>query len=232
MTSQSRVALVTGANRGIGLETVRQLSDAGFEVMLGSRNLDAGQEAQRALRRERVRVISLDVTSPSDVETTEQFITHEFGRLDVLINNAAAFYDTTQDVSDADLKVVTAAFDANVLGAWRMAQMAIRFMKPQRAGRIVNVSSEAGAWNSMTGHTPAYSISKLALNGLTRMLASRLRGSGILVNAVCPGWVATEMGGRGGRPVTEGARGIVWAAQLPDNGPTGGFFRDGRRIEW
>ena len=105
-------------------------------------------------------------------------------------------------------------------------------MRARRHGRIVNVSSAAGAWASLGARTPAYSLSKLALNGLTVMLASELRGSGVLVNAVCPGWVATDMGGAGGRPVEDGARGIVWAATLPDGGPTGGFFRDGRAIAW
>jgi NAD(P)-dependent dehydrogenase (short-subunit alcohol dehydrogenase family) len=226
-----RVALVTGGNRGLGLETVRQLSDAGFHVLLGSRDLDSGRTAQKALGA-RVRALHLDVTSADAVALVETSVEREHGRLDVLINNAAAFYDTDNQVLDADFTVVRDALDINTIGAWRMAQMAARFMLRQRSGRIVNVSSSAGSWGSLDGHTPAYSLSKLALNGLTRMLAARLRGSGVLVNAVCPGWVATDMGGRGGRPVTEGARGIVWAAMLPDDGPTGGFFRDGQPIEW
>lgn len=231
-TRKTRVALVTGGNRGLGLETVRQLSAAGFQVVLGSRSPDAGREAQRALGDPSVQAIRLDVASEEDVTEAEKSIAGEHGRLDVLINNAAAFYDTDINAIDADLDIVSAAIDINVVGAWRMAQLAIRFMKPQRNGRIVNVSSGAGAWQSLTGHAPAYSISKLALNGLTRMLASQLQGSRILVNAVCPGWVATDMGGPGGRPVADGARSIVWAALLPDDGPSGGFFRDGRPIEW
>ena len=110
--------------------------------------------------------------------------------------------------------------------------MAAVFMRRQRYGRIVNVSSEAGALKEMRAHAPAYRASKLALNGLTLMMAEELRRSGVLVNAVCPGWVATDMGGRGGRSVAEGAAGIVWAATLPDDGPTGGFFRDGRPLDW
>jgi NAD(P)-dependent dehydrogenase (short-subunit alcohol dehydrogenase family) len=99
-------------------------------------------------------------------------------------------------------------------------------------GRIVNVSSQAGSLASMRGGTPAYSTSKAALNALTRVLAGDLTGTGVLVNAVCPGWVATDMGGTGGRPVADGAAGIIWAATLPDDGPTGGFFRDGKPLPW
>jgi NAD(P)-dependent dehydrogenase (short-subunit alcohol dehydrogenase family) len=113
-----------------------------------------------------------------------------------------------------------------------VARVAAPLMQARRRGRIVNVSSGAGAWKNLGARTPAYALSKLGLNGLTRMLAAELRGSGVLVNAVCPGWVATDMGGEGGRPVEDGARGIVWAALLPDDGPSGGFFRDGRPIEW
>ena len=141
------------------------------------------------------------------------------GRLDVLINNAAIHYDSAQTPLTADWRIVTEAIETNLLGAWRVARMAAPLMQARRRGRIVNVSSSAGAWKNLGSRTPAYSLSKLGLNGLTRMLAAELRGSGVLVNAVCPGWVATDMGGEGGRPVEDGARGIVWAALLPDDGP-------------
>jgi NAD(P)-dependent dehydrogenase (short-subunit alcohol dehydrogenase family) len=154
------------------------------------------------------------------------------GRLDVLVNNAGILYDTWQRALDADLAVVRKVFDTNTLGAWRVSQAFLPLLRRSRHGRIVNVSSGAGAFASMDGHAPAYSISKVALNALTCMLAAELRPAGILVNAVCPGWVETDMGGAGGRPVAEGAAGIVWAATLPDNGPSGGFFRDGKPIEW
>jgi len=127
---------------------------------------------------------------------------------------------------------VRAALHTNLLGAWRVTQAALPLLRQSPAGRIVNVSSGAEALNDMGGGTPAYRTSKAALNALTRILASELRGDRILVNAICPGWVATDMGGGGGRPVAEGAAGIVWAVELPDDGPTGGFFRDGRAIAW
>jgi len=153
-------------------------------------------------------------------------------RLDVLVNNAAILYDTWQRGVDADLDQVREAFETNLLGAWRVTQAVLAHLRDSPAARIVNVSSGAGALHDMGGGTPAYRTSKAALNALTRILAAELRGDRILVNAVCPGWVATDMGGAGGRPVAQGAAGIVWAATLPDDGPTGGFFRDQRPIDW
>jgi NAD(P)-dependent dehydrogenase (short-subunit alcohol dehydrogenase family) len=153
-------------------------------------------------------------------------------RLDILVNNAAILYDTWQHGVDADLDQVHEAFETNLLGAWRVTQAVLPLLRASPAGRIVNVSSGAGALHDMGGGTPAYRTSMAALNALTRILAAELRGDGILVNAICPGWVATDMGGAGGRPVADGAAGIVWAATLPEDGPTGGFFRDGRPLAW
>jgi NAD(P)-dependent dehydrogenase (short-subunit alcohol dehydrogenase family) len=227
------VALVTGANRGLGFECVRQLSALGFTVLLGARDPQRARDAAGRITGARVHPVALDVTSDADVARCGELIAREHGgRLDVLINNAAIHYDSDETVLTADFKIVDEALATNVVGAWRVAQMAARVMRPRKHGRIVNVSSGAGAWDSLDASTPAYRVSKLALNGLTIMLADELEGSGILVNAVCPGWVATDMGGPGGRPVEDGARGIVWAATLPDGGPTGGFFRDGKPIEW
>jgi len=227
-----QVALVTGGNRGLGFECARQLSALDFTVLLGGGD---AQRAHGAARRPtgRVHPVVLDVTSEADVARCGDLIGREHGgRLDVLINNAAVHYDSDETVLSADFRIVGEALATNVVGAWRVAQMAARLMRPRKHGRIVNVSSGSGAWHALDASTPAYRISKLALNGLTVMMADALKDSGILVNAVCPGWVATDMGGPGGRPVEDGARGIVWAATLPDGGPTGGFFRDGRAIEW
>jgi NAD(P)-dependent dehydrogenase (short-subunit alcohol dehydrogenase family) len=234
MSRAQRVAIVTGANRGLGLETCRQLAGLGYRVMLGARDVAKGAAAAAQLAQAGLVVLpkQLDVADPASVAKLVNDVAHELGRLDVLVNNAAILYDTWQQAVDADLAVVGQALETNLYGAWRMAQACIPLMRRGDYGRIVNVSSESGSLGGMGGGTPAYSVSKVALNALTCMLADELRGSGILVNSVCPGWVATDMGGRGGRPIPEGARGIVWAATLPDDGPSGGFFRDGQPLPW
>jgi NAD(P)-dependent dehydrogenase (short-subunit alcohol dehydrogenase family) len=127
---------------------------------------------------------------------------------------------------------VREALETNTLGPWRLAIAFADLLRASPHGRLVNVSSGAGSLQGMGDGHPAYSISKAALNALTLMLADALRRDGVLVNAVCPGWVATDMGGTGGRPVSDGGASVVWAVTLPDDGPTGGFFRDGRRIDW
>ncbi len=232
----SRVALVSGGNRGIGFEVVRQLAALGYRVVLGSRDLAHGESAARKIDAEhpgRVTALRLDVTDPACIDRLAKETEKRFGAADILINNAGIHYDTWQTAVAADIEgVVREAFDTNLLGAWRLIRAFAPEMRRRRWGRIVNVSSGAGAIGSMGAGTPAYSTSKVALNALTRIVADELRGSGVLVNAVCPGWVATDMGGSGGRPVSEGAAGIVWAATLPDNGPTGGFFRDRQPIDW
>jgi NAD(P)-dependent dehydrogenase (short-subunit alcohol dehydrogenase family) len=228
------IALVTGANRGIGLEVCRQLARQGATVLLGSRDAAQGEAAAAALARDGFRVAprQLDVTDEASIDRLRDSVEREFGRLDALVNNAAILYDTWQRASTADLTVVRAALETNTFGPWRMCRAFLPLLRRSAHGRIVNVSSASGALANLGAGTPAYSLSKVALNALTQMLAAELRGSGILVNAVCPGWVATDMGGRGGRPVAEGAAGVVWAVNLPDDGPTGGFFRDGRPLAW
>lgn len=222
------VTLVTGANRGIGLEVCRQLAARGHEVLLGARSPEA---AERAAKEVGATPIRLDVTSAADIERAASEI-GEIGRLDVLVNNAAITYDTWQRASTADLSVVREAAETNLYGPWRLTQALLPMLRRSGHGRIVNVSSEVASLTSMGGGTPAYTASKVALNALTRMFAAELGADGILVNAVCPGWVATDMGGPGGRPVADGAASVVWAATLSDNGPTGGFFRDGRPLPW
>jgi NAD(P)-dependent dehydrogenase (short-subunit alcohol dehydrogenase family) len=206
----------------------RQLAQRGYTVLLGARDAARGARAARQLGGGQITPIVLDVADDKSVRGAAAGL----DRLDVLVNNAAILYDTWQRGVDADLEQVREALETNLLGAWRVTQAVLPFLRRSPAGRIVNVSSGAGALHDMGGGTPAYRTSKAALNALTRILAAELRGDRILVNAVCPGWVATDMGGSGGRPVADGAAGIVWAATLPDDGPTSGFFRDGRAIDW
>ncbi|WP_026875395.1 SDR family NAD(P)-dependent oxidoreductase [Jiangella gansuensis] len=226
-----RVAVVTGGNRGIGLEVCRQLAARGHTVVLTARDLAAAQAAAKGLPGTVV-AFRLDVTRASDAAALAGFLSREYGRLDALVNNAAIHYDTWQRATDADVDVVREAAETNVYGAWRLAMTLIPLLRASGHPRVVNVSSESGSLAGMGGGTPAYSLTKAALNAVTRMLAAELRRDGVLVNSICPGWVATDMGGPGGRPVRDGAAGIVWAATLPDDGPTGGFFRDGRPVPW
>jgi NAD(P)-dependent dehydrogenase (short-subunit alcohol dehydrogenase family) len=227
------VALVTGANRGIGREVARLLAAGGMTVVLGARDARAGDEAAAALRRQRlgVRACQLDVTDPVSVEAAALRIERDLGRLDVLVNNAGVYPEG--EGASMDMAVAELAWQTNALGAWRLAVATIPLMRRRRSGRIVNVSSEAGSLASMGTFMAAYNVSKAALNAITRVLADDLRGSGILVNSVCPGWVATEMGGPGApRSPEEGAGSVLWAALLPDDGPTGGFYRDGHPLPW
>lgn len=228
-----KMAIVTGANRGIGLEVVRQLARHGAIVVLGARDLDKGKAAAEALTQDGLNVLprQLDVTDPESIDRLAAQVEQEFGQLNILVNNAGILYDTWEQASNANLATVREAWETNTLGPWRMCQAFLPILRQSQHGRIVNVSSEAGSLTSMSG-TPAYSTSKAALNALTRLLAAELKGTGILVNSICPGWVATEMGGAGGRPVEDGAASIVWAALLPDTGPSGGFFRDGKPLPW
>lgn len=232
MTENGRVAVVSGGNRGIGLEICRQLADRGLAVVLGSRDEEQGREAAQKLSGNVV-VHQLDVCDAESVRRLGDFVVGEFGRLDVLVNNAGISNDEGQRGVDADLERVRAALEANLFGAWRLCQVAIPLMQRNGYGRIVNISTGLAVLEEMGGGSPGYRVSKTALNALTRILSSELRGSGILVNSVEPGWVQTDMGGsRAPRPVEDGADTPVWAATLPNNGPTGGFFRDRRPISW
>ena len=224
-------SLVTGANRGIGKEVAIQLAARGHHVLIGSRNPDNAADTLSAIESSggSATIVALDIASPESIAAA-QAIVDEIGGLDVLVNNAAITYDTWQTAIDPDFAVVREALETNLFGTWQLTAAMVPYLRASAHGRIVNVSSGAGALTDMGARTPAYSISKVSLNALTRMWAAELPG--VLVNSVCPGWVATDMGGAGGRPVSDGAAGVVWAATLPDDGPTGGFFRDGRRIDW
>jgi NAD(P)-dependent dehydrogenase (short-subunit alcohol dehydrogenase family) len=227
-----QVALVSGGNRGIGLEVCRQLAGCGITVVIGSRDEGKGRAAAEELEGSVV-PHQLDVADAKSVDRVAGFVEDEFGRLDILVNNAAISNDDGQRGVDADLDRVKEALEANLFGAWRLCEIAIPLMRRNGYGRIVNVSTGLAALEDMGGGSPGYRVSKTALNVLTRILASELRGSGILVNAVNPGWVQTDMGGSGAtRPVEDGAESLVWAATLPNSGPTGGFFRDRQPVAW
>ncbi len=231
MADRRPVAVVTGGNRGIGLEVCRQLSELGYQTVLGARDLARGERAAARLS-DRVVACQLDVSEQASVDAAAEWVRTTFARCAVLINNAAIEYDTDARASSADLERVHRAMETNLFGAWRTTLALLDLLRAAPHGRIVNVSSEGSSLSGMGGGTPAYHVTKAALNALTRTLADELRGDGILVNAVCPGWTATDMGGGGGRPVRDGAASVLWAVMLPDDGPTGGFFRDGKLLPW
>ena len=209
----------------------------GDQVLLTARREPEGRAAAEALAAAggAVAFQPLDVTDGASVQALAERL-RGFGRLDVLVNNAGVFADPApgdpaSSVLRADPATLRAAFETNTLGPLRLCQALIPWMNGQ--GRIVNVSSGMGQLSEMNGCCPADRLSKTALNALTRILADELQGTGIKVNSVCPGWVRTDMGGaEADLPVEDGVRGIVWAATLPEDGPSGGFFRHGQPIDW
>jgi NAD(P)-dependent dehydrogenase (short-subunit alcohol dehydrogenase family) len=242
--NDSPITLVTGANRGLGFEVCRQLAARGYTVLLTGRELAKAEIAAADLSGSggSVHPLPLDTTNDGSVTAAVEWITQKFGRLDVLINNAGGNFDTNNLTTTVPMDYVRETLEMNLIGAWRVTQALLPLLRKSAHPRIVNVSSGAGAFESpisfgltkMGGAAPAYSISKTALTALTVKLATELNGTGILINAVCPGWTATYPGGeaQGARPVADGAASIVWAATLPDDGPSGGFFRDGQRLPW
>ena len=239
MSLSQKIAVVTGANRGIGFEVCRQLAKQNFQVILTSRDESKGQAAANQLNKEGVEVLyySLDVTQPESSEQLASFLGKKFGRLDVLVNNAGVWLDNLDSSDGSVLKTKIATLsktiEVNLYGPLMLCQNLIPLMKKQNYGRVVNVSSGAGQLADMHSGYPSYRMSKTALNALTRIFADELKDRNILVNAVCPGWVRTDMGGPNAPRTTEqGADTIVWLATLPDNGPTGGFFRDRLPIDW
>lgn len=221
--------LITGANRGIGLATARLLAAEGDRVIMTGRNPDAIRAAAAELNAE---PRQLDVSDPASIARLATELQADHGHLDVLINNAAVDYDTDALASTADLSRVRKAFDTNLFGAWQVTLALLPLLRGSAHPRIVNVSSESGSISGLGAGTPGYSTGKAALNALTRILAAELRAENFLVNAVCPGWVATDMGGPGGGPLTEGAASVAWAVRLADDGPTGGFYRHGQPLPW
>lgn len=241
MAEGQKIAIVTGANRGLGLETCRQLANQGVKVILTSRSTDAGNAAVQSLQAQGLEVIfhPLDVTVEASVRKLADWVTEQFKRLDILVNNAGIFLDTSgangteASVFNTDISLIRNTQETNTFGALRVMQALIPLMQKRKRGNVVNVSSGMGQLSDMNGHYPGYRISKTALNALTRIFADELKDTQIKVNSVCPGWVRTEMGGPNAeRSIEKGAETIVWLATLPDDGPNGGFFRDNAPIPW
>lgn len=232
-----RVAVVTGANRGIGLEICRRLGmHGGVFVVLTARDGTRGGASARTLRDEGLDVEfhPLDVTSEQSIKSFAGWLQATCKRCDILINNAGVMADPRGSrVLGSRVATYRETLETNFFGPLLLIQALVPMMKGTGYGRVVNVSSGQGQLSDMGAGTPAYRVSKAALNALTRTCAAELRGSGILVNSMCPGWVKTDMGGPSApRTVAQGADTAVWLATLPDNGPSGGFFRDRKPIPW
>ena len=233
-----KIAIVTGANRGLGFETCRQLASKDIQVVLTSRDETNGKAAVEKLQAEGLDVVyhPLDVTNAESIEHLAQFIRNEFGKLDILVNNAGIardFTDAENSIFNTKIDTLQETIETNLYGPLLLSQALIPLMKKHNYGRVVNVSSGAGQLSDMNTGYPAYRISKTALNALTRLFANELKDTNILVNAVCPGWVKTDMGGSNApRTVEQGVDTIVWLATLPDDGATSGFWRDRQPIPW
>lgn len=231
-----RIVVVTGGNRGIGFEICRQLAKRGLHVVLTARSAAKGRAAAAVLRDEGLEVEprQLDVTSARSIKALAAHLNKRHGRLDVLVNNAGVLLDPRGSrLLDSKVNTYRDTLETNLFGPLMLCQALVPLMRKNGYGRIVNLSSRLGQLSDMGTGTPAYRISKTALNALTRTLAAELRDTNILVNSMCPGWVKTDMGGpKAPRTPEEAADTAVWLATLPDGGPSGGFFRDRQPLPW
>lgn len=240
---KGRVGLVTGGNRGIGFEIARKLAALDVIVLIGARNQDEGVKAQEQLKHDKLdaHFILLDVTDALSIQSAVGRIRDDFRRLDILVNNAGIMIDSNTGITELNLTIFQNTLETNALGPLLLSQACLGLMKANNYGRIVNMSSTLGSLTDIASPdslhaevlSPAYRLSKAVLNGITVLLASELRGTNILVNSACPGWVRTDMGGNQA-PLSpeEGADTPVWLATLPDGGPSGGFFRERQPIPW
>jgi NAD(P)-dependent dehydrogenase (short-subunit alcohol dehydrogenase family) len=233
--AEQRIALVTGGNRGIGLELCRQLAQQRIRVLLGSRDHAKGIAAAAELNANGLPVEprQLDVANVQSIRECMNWVRRDIGRLDILVNNAGIMVEDDDADPLEEVEIVRDTMQTNVYGPLLLSRLAVPIMKTRRYGRIVNLSSGMGSLSEMGAGYIAYRMSKAGINVVTRVLAAETEGMGILVNSVDPGWARTAMGGRGAtRSVERGAETPLWLATLPDDGPTGGFFRDRRAIAW
>jgi NAD(P)-dependent dehydrogenase (short-subunit alcohol dehydrogenase family) len=233
--STNPVALITGAGRGIGREVAAQLTGRGYDVILSARDPDAAAQAATEVAEQsgaQVSALTLDVADSASIASAAERLTHDPGRLDVLVNNAGVGTDWGVSGTAPDFDAMDRALQTNFYGAYRLTVALLDLLRASAHPRIVNVSSGMGGVAEMGGWSPGYRVSKAALNAMTRILSTELAGEGFLVNSACPGLVATDMGAQFGatKSVEDGASGVVWLATLPDDGPTGGFFRDGSPV--
>ena len=233
--------LVTGAARGLGLGVARALAADGADVWIAARDQHAAADAASELDGVSPLPVALDVADAASVRSAVEALTEAPGRLDVLINNAAAYVDWSELASAADLEAAHAVLEVNLFGAWRLTQALLPLLRQSAHPRIVNVSSGAGSHADQAfglsvrhGAAASYGISKAALNALTATLAAELAETPVIVNAVCPGLTATWPGAEqmGARPIAQSVPGVLWAATLPDDGPRGGLFRDAQPLGW
>jgi NAD(P)-dependent dehydrogenase (short-subunit alcohol dehydrogenase family) len=230
-----KIALVTGGNRGIGFMAGKMMAQAGLRVILGSRDLEAGKRAVDELKSEGIDVetCQLEVTDTESIDGAKDYVLDKHGRLDVLVNNAGVDSDIDDNGLDVSIDLVREIFEVNVYGCLRLCQVFIPIMKEHNFGRVINVSSDMGALSQMSAQSVGYRMSKAALNAMTRVLASEVKGYNIKINTMSPGWVRSDMGGpTAPRSLEEGADTIVWLALHPDDGPSGEFFKDRKPLAW
>lgn len=242
MADVKRVAIVTGANRGLGLATSKELAGMGYKVILTARHTSQGREKTEELKEKGLDVsfYHLDVNDSNSIGGLYEYVLNDFGRCDVLINNAGVLIDKVDYVGEDlfehlrhDKNNIAQTLDTNIIGPYLLCEAFGPIMRKQRYGRIVNISSSMGQLSEMQEGFAAYRISKAGVNAVTRIFSAVYKGHNVLVNSICPGWVKTDMGGPNAqREIDEGISGIIWAATLPDGGPTGGFFRDKHPIPW
>jgi NAD(P)-dependent dehydrogenase (short-subunit alcohol dehydrogenase family) len=244
----TKLAVITGANRGLGFATARRLGRSGVHVIVGARTIARGEEAADRLRRDGVDAepLHIDVNSPANIQEAAEQVEQAHGRIDILVNNAGILPEATaRNVGPLDLDLLKRTFETNLFGAVAVTKAFLPLLRKSAAGRIVNVSSTMGSLSDQSDPSsqyyglvvPAYQMSKAALNGLTIALSKMLVDTSIKVNSICPGWVQTDLGGpenRATAPTTadDAAQIVVDMASIPHNGPTGRFVDAAGTVAW